>query len=289
MFGRFRNSWELVKESWAVLQSQKELVVFPIASLIGVVIVSIGFFVPMLGAGLFDQATRNGRSGMGIATFIVLFLFYVVIYTVIIFANSALVGAVMIKLKGGTPTLSDGIAVARQRLGVIVGYAIIAATVGMILQALSSSARSNKNLVVAIISSIVISLVGMAWNLATFLAVPVLVVEDVGPIEAIKRSAALLRQTWGEQVIGNAGIGMVFGLLTFGVILLGGLLVGLFASISSALAILAVILLIVAVAAISVVGSTLSIIYRSALYRYAAEGKVELFQPELIQGAFRPV
>ena len=133
-----------------------------------------------------------------------LFLFYLVQYTVIFFANSALVGAAMIRLRGGDPTLAMVSGLRFSRFGAIFGYALIAATVGIILQALSKRGT---------LANIVRSLVGMAWNLATYLVVPVLVVENVGPIEAIKRSANLLRRTWGEQVVGGAGMGLVFFLL----------------------------------------------------------------------------
>ena len=140
-------------------------------------------------------------------SYVLAFLFYVVSYTVIFFCNTALVGAAMIRLEGGDPTLRDGFRIAFDRLPQIIGYALIAATVGMILRWISERA--------GIVGQIIIGIIGFAWNIATFLVVPVLAVEKVGPIEAIKRSAGLLRRTWGEQLVGNAGIGIVFGLSRF--------------------------------------------------------------------------
>jgi Family of unknown function (DUF6159) len=225
MFATFSRSWELVKASWAVLRSDKELIVFPIVSMIGMVIVSIAFLVPAVMAGLFDSATRHGNNG--VASAIVGFLFYVVIYTVIFYANSALVGAAMIRLRGGDPTLRDGFRIASERAAAILGYAVIAATVGMILNALSRRA--------GIIGQIVISFIGFAWNVATFLVVPVLVVKKLSPLDAIKRSAALLKSTWGEQLVGNFSLGMVFGLLMLGVIVVIGVpLIAIGASANSA-------------------------------------------------------
>ena len=61
-------------------------------------------------------------------------------------------------------------------------------------------------------SRVVTSIVGFVWNVATFLVVPVLAVEDVGPIEAIKRSVSYLRKTWGEQLVGTFSISAVFQL-----------------------------------------------------------------------------
>jgi hypothetical protein len=281
MFDRINRSWELVKASYAVLRSDKELVIFPIVSFIGVILVTITFAIPTIAAGIFDSIGRDGADGIGIAGIIVGFLFYVVMYTVIIFSNTALIGAAMIRLKGGDPTLSDGFKIAQSRLGTILGYALISATVGMILRAISERG--------GLVGQIAASIFGFAWNLATFLAVPVLVAENVGPVEAVQRSTSLLKKTWGEQIVANFGIGMVFGLITFAIIIVGGGLIMLFVGLkSTALVILAVIVTVVAIIGVSLLGSTLSGIYQAALYRYATEGEAgDYFAPELIQGAFR--
>ncbi len=101
----------------------------------------------------------------------------------------------MIRLRGGDPTVDDGFRIALKHVGPILGYAFVAATVGMILRWLSE--RSGT------LGRIVVSLVGIAWNVTTYLTVPVLVMEEVGPIEAIKRSASLLKKSWGEQIVDN--------------------------------------------------------------------------------------
>ncbi|MFL7869629.1 MAG: DUF6159 family protein, partial [Anaerolineales bacterium] len=203
MFNKIKNSWNLIKASAAVLQADKELMIFPILSSIGVLIVTATFAFPMMAAGVFDNIVAGSSQYL---TYLVLFLFYVVQYTVIIFANAALIGAAMIRLKGGDPTVSDGFRIAFQHIGSILGYALLSATVGMVLRMISE--RSGT------LGRIVISLVGLAWNLATYLAVPVLVIEGLGPVEAIKRSTGLLKKTWGEQIVGNFSIGLIFVLAT---------------------------------------------------------------------------
>jgi hypothetical protein len=219
MFNRISNSWELVKASYNVLRSDKELVVFPIVSFIGVIIVTITFAFPLLASGIFQAMTEgtSSRAGAEILALIVGFLFYLVMYTVIFFCNTALVGAALIRLQGGDPTLSDGFRIATQRISTIVGYALISATVGMILRTVAERT--------GLLGQIVVSIIGFVWNVATFLTVPVLVVENVGPIEAVKRSANLLKKTWGEQFVGNFSIGTIFGLLIFAVIVAGVLLI----------------------------------------------------------------
>jgi hypothetical protein len=279
MFEKIGNSWALIKASAAVLRADKELIVFPIVSAIGVLVVTISFAFPMLLAGFFD-ALLAGRSQ--VFGFVLGFLFYVVQYTVIIFANSALVGAAMIRLRGGDPTVGDGFRIAMKHIGSILGYALISATVGMVLRWVSERGKT--------LGQIVSSILGLAWNLATYLVVPVLVVEGIGPVEAIKRSANLLKKTWGEQIVGNFSIGVVFGLLTVLVLILGIPVIVWAASTGSvALIALTVLLFVLILVFMGLINSTLSGIYIAAVYRYAAEGEASgFFSEEMVQEAFRP-
>ncbi len=278
MFARISNSWELVKASAAVLRADKELIVYPIVSSIGVLIVTVSFAVPFILTDLLGSFFSGGSQVLG---YIVLFFFYLTQYFVVIFANSALVGAAMIRLEGGDPTLSDGFRIAWSRLGTIFFYAVISATVGIILRWLSE--RNNT------LSRIAASLFGLAWSLATFLAVPILVIEDVGPIEAVKRSAELLKKTWGEQIVGNFSISLIFGIIAFAVILVDVPLIILAVSLEFfALIFLIVGITILALIALGFVSSTLTGIYTAAVYQYARSGETApFFREELVTGAFR--
>jgi hypothetical protein len=278
MFEKIGNSWGLIKASAGVLRADKELIVFPIVSAIGVLIVTASFALPMLLAGFFDSLMEGQGQVVG---YVVGFLFYVVQYTVIIFANSALVGAAMIRLEGGDPTVGDGVRIAGKHIVSILGYALLSATVGMVLRWVSERGKT--------VGRIVSSIVGLAWNLATYLAVPVLVVEGVGPLEAVKRSASLLKKTWGEQIAGNFSMGLIFGLVTFGVILLGIPVFILVASTESvALIVLTAVAFVLVLVFIGLINSTLNGIYVAAVYRYAAEGETDtFFAKEMVQGAFR--
>ena len=106
--GKIARSWELVKASWAVLQADKELIVFPILSTIAVCLVMVSFAVPMFLAGMFEAGFAPAGGLPILGTFLG-FVFYVLQYTIIFYCNSALVGAAMIRLKGGDPTLRDGL------------------------------------------------------------------------------------------------------------------------------------------------------------------------------------
>ncbi len=278
MFQRLSNSWELVKESFKVLQADKELMVFPLISSIGVVIVTLTFIFPLLFAGFFETLFRGGGQ---LAAFLAVFLYYIVQYTVIFFANTALVGAAMIRLRGGDPTVSDGLSIAGSRFFTILGYALISATVGMIFRAIAQRGGLGR---------IIVSIIGFVWNVGTFLVVPVLAVENVGPIDAIKRSVHLLKQTWGEQIAGNLGLGAFFGLVMFGWIVLGIAAVILIATglQSTSLAIVAAVIFLLGLVLIGLVHSTLNGIYTAAVYQFATEGKVSgFFNQGLVQSAFR--
>ena len=205
--GRFGRSWQLIKLCWGVLGQDKELIVFPIVSGIAVVIVTASFIVPGIFTGYWESFVGNDGT-IPVSMWVLVVLFYLVEYLVIIFFNAALVSAAMIRLKGGDPTLGDGLRGAWSHIGAILGWAAISATVGLVLQALRERG--------GFAGAIVAALGGMAWNIITFLVIPVLVVEGVNPIEGIKRSASLLKKTWGEQIIGNAGIGLIFGLIGLG-------------------------------------------------------------------------
>lgn len=278
MFERIRNSWELIKASWSVLKADKELAIFPLISGVGVILISITFILPMIAAGMFESLLGDNVQ---IFSYFILFLYYVATYTVIFFANTALVGAAMIRLKGGDPTVRDGLNIAKENFTSILGYALIAATVGLVLRWLSEKTGA--------IGRFIIGLVGIAWTLATYMVVPVLVVEKVGPVDAIKRSTELLKKTWGEQVAGNLGLGLIFGLLMVGVVLFTGLLAAASAGLES-FALMAIVLTIGAIAFLSlaIISSTLNSIYTAAVYLYAAEGKTgEWFDEQLIAQAFK--
>lgn len=276
MFDRIRRSWALTKASWAVLRSDRELLVFPAVSFVALMLVLLSYALPLVLVRGFVDFDTNEVSPAGM---VLTFLFYVVAYTVAFYFNTALVGAAMIRLNGGDPTIRDGLRIASSRLPAIIGYAVIAATVGMILRAISERAGW--------VGRIIIGFIGMAWAILTFLVVPVLAAEGVGPIEAIKRSGSLLRKTWGEQLIGGSAIGLVFGLLTFAVIAIGGALTVALASVNGYLSVVALVTTILVVGAIALVGSALSGIYRAALYQYAASGASAGFDESALSGAFR--
>jgi hypothetical protein len=279
MFSRLRNSWALVKASAGVLRADKELIIFPILSgLVGLVVMA-SFVLPSLLAGVFDSLLGGGARGIGL---LVGLSFYAVESFVGLFANSALIGAAMIRLRGGNPTVSDGFRIASKHFGAIFVFSFFSGAVGIVLRILARGGKGLGRLGAAI--------GGLAWNMVTYLVLPVLVVEEIHPVEAIIRSATLLKKTWGEQIVINLSTDAVFGLPK---LLVGGLLAltvfqGL--SFGSPLVFALVIALLVCVfLLLGLIESTLKGIYVAAVYRYAAQGEVGgFFSKEVVKGAFRP-
>ncbi len=273
---RFIGGVAMARASWRVLRADRELMVFPAASFVITILISIGFLVPFWASGyLADLAAGQ----VDLVMVIVGFLYYLTVYSVTIFCNVAVVAGALIRLEGGDPTIGDGFAAAFDRLPAIVGYAAIAATVGVVLRYLAERT--------GIIGRLVLGSLGVAWSLATFLVAPVLVVEGIGPLRAIVRSSTLLRSTWGEQVAGNVGIGLVFGLLMVVTVVAGVAVFSLVVDMSTYAAAAVVSLLVVVVAALALVSTTLEAILTASVYRYAATGKGSgMFPTSVIQDTF---
>lgn len=282
MFERFARSWALIKASASVLQKDKELLVFPAVSSVAAIIVAASFLGPLFVWGMGDPQALE-REEVSPLWYVWMFAFYLTQYFVIFFFNTALVGAASMRLEGQDPTVADGLRIAWSKVGTILGYAAIAATVGLILRAIEERAGW--------IGKWVAGLFGAAWTVATFMVVPVLVHRDIGPLDAVKESALLLRQTWGENLIGQGGVGLVFALLQIGLWLLFGFLA--FMALSSVQSVGLFVALLVTgflcTLILALLQAALSGIYSAALYRYATgHQNSEEFSSELLDRAFAP-
>ncbi|PJF35777.1 MAG: hypothetical protein CUN49_08850 [Candidatus Thermofonsia Clade 1 bacterium] len=291
MFKTFQRSWELTKISWSVLQKDKELLVFPLISMIGVAVISLIFALPLLSSGLI-QALAGEEESSAVAYIlgiVILFLYYLAISVVVTYSNAALTGAVFMRFDGKDPKLSDGFAIANNHLGAIVTFAAMNATVGVISALIRNAGRDSKNWVARSLADALADLVSTAWAIITFLAIPVMVREGKGAIEAVKRSAQLLSDTWGRQVVGSAGIGVIFALIALAFLIVIGPLFALALSANSAVLIgLVLALAVLILGGISLLNGALNSIYRVALYHYAHDHKVEFFEEEALRGAFVP-
>jgi hypothetical protein len=258
--GRIGYTFAMMRSSWEVLKKDKELLLFPLLSGFCCLLVMLSFALPMLltDYNIPAENATTQQKALGIA---ILFMYYFINYFVIIFFNSAIVACAIYRMRGGNPDFFTGFNAAAARLPQILGWAFVSATVGLLLRMLQN--RRNK------LGRILIGLIGMAWSIATFLVIPVLVVERKGPIEAVKSSMALLKKTWGHQLIGNFGFGLIFFLLS----LIG--IVPIALGVMSSLMFLKVLLIILGVTyliTLALVQSALQTIFQAALYLYAHDG-----------------
>lgn len=279
-------SWQLMTASWAVLRADKELLWFPVISGITMLLIFVVMFIPSV-AWAFASAMAEGSDGentMQFIGYIFLFLFYIVTYTINIYFSVALVGAALKRLDGKDPTVSDGFRIANERFGKILGYAVISATVGVILNVLRSD---NERW--GWIGRLVVDAIGLAWNVATFLVIPVMIVKDLGPFAAVKESATLLKKTWGEQITGNFGIGGIFVVLYILVVAAGIGLCGYLIYIENyGMAISTVVVAVFLIMLLAIMQGALNGIFQAALYRYAETGSVPSnFDAEIIKNAFK--
>lgn len=286
MLDRFMRSCQLAKASWDVLRSDRELVLLPILSIFAVVLVVLLWAMPIWGTGISVPETQ-GHDLLQLAQADPVFFGWIFVlsfaaYFVAFFFNTALVGAALERLGGGDPTLKSALALACQRAGPIFGYAFISATVGLVMA-----------LVVERVGGIIGRLlgvgIGFAWTVVTFLVVPILAAEGVGPITAIGESSALLRKTWGENVIGNVGISLAMSVIG-AAIMIFGFLSGLAASQQGYPELVVPILVGTAflLLASALVGAALRGIYVAAVYYYAVAGEPPWgFERDALQGAFR--
>lgn len=280
MSGRFSRSLELAKASWSVVRADKELMILPVLSVLALLVLVGSFALPLAALGAFNPEATGPEPGPG--SWIVGFAFYVVAYFIGIFFNTALVGAAMIRMDGGNPTVGDGLRIAWKRVGRIFGYACIAATVGVLLRMLEER--------VGWLGSLVVKLLGIGWALASFLVVPVLVTRDVGPVEAVKESAGLLRETWGENLIGGVGLGLAFALayVALGLAFAGAVLLVAQTNVPALVALVVLVALVAAVV-LAALQATMQGVYSAALYRYATshDAPIPGFPPGLMQQSFR--
>jgi hypothetical protein len=273
--GKITRTWSLMSECWQVLKQEKSLLFFPLISGICCLLLLGSFAVPFYLTGAWQPPGHDAAPQRQALYYGTLFAFCVANYFIVVFFNAAIVACAAIRMGGGTPTIGDGLRAAASRLPVIAGWALVSATVGLILRIIED--RSDK------IGQIVAGLLGMAWTLVSYLVVPILVIENKGPIAALQDSTALMKKTWGEQLVSNFSFGTIFFLLAvpaFALMFLGFYLGG--AAVGLVCVGVAAVYLII----LALIQSALHAIFQTALYLYARDGAVpEGFRSGVLEGA----
>ncbi|MFI5509820.1 DUF6159 family protein [Mycobacterium sp. NPDC051804] len=276
--GRISTGWALTKQSWAVLKNDRSLVIFPILSAVFATIAVVVIMVPAVFADAVVQGGADNQEGIifaiGGAVAIYVSTFFA------IFFNVALAACAARSLRGEDTKVSEGISAAMRQLGPILGWTLVAGTVGVILRVLENR--------LPLLGQIATAIAGAAWSVATFFVIPVIAMEGTGPFASLKRSVQVIKAKWGEGVTGQVAISAATGLIVFGVVFVGGGIA--FALVSINLKPIGIAVGAVAVAAVivvAIVSSALNSIFRVAVYQYAVTGQAPVaFDPQMVQAAF---
>jgi hypothetical protein len=276
MFQTIGQTFSLIRQSWRVLMQDRRLILLPLMAAATLLIVLGAFSAMAAATGTFDRlntAVAGTETEATAADVIMSALMLFVAYFVVMFFNAALVATAMERLRGRPASIGYGLSKAASHIPALIGWAIIAGTIGLILNALRD--RTDNFL-----GQIALSLAGGVWAYMTFFVIPVLVVEGLSPIGAIKRSGALLRSTWGNQVTANFGFMFIYivavliavlpAVVLFSVSPFLGLIVG-------------ALLLAFAVGTVQ----ALEGIFKAALYDYATGTVPVGFQEQTLRSAYR--
>jgi hypothetical protein len=278
MFRTIGHTFELMKTSWRVLQKDRELILFPIMSGIGLIVMLLLFLGIASGTGTLDRldtaSNTGGSEEIAPVDYAVTAAMYFSASFIVIFFNAALVAAALERLRGGDPNIKSGLKAAMSHLPAIIAWALISATIGLVLQILRDKLKGN------FIGQIILSMVGGVWAYLTFFVIPVLVAEGIGPIGAIKRSSSLFRETWGRQFAASFGFSIVY----FGAFLI--------AIVPAALLFFVTPIAGIAVGAITIpiaIGTVQAMegIFKAALYEYALGESPLEFDRNTLSGAYR--
>jgi hypothetical protein len=255
---RIRRGWVLTKKSWRLLNEHRELIRFPLYGAFATIPLAIVFLGP--GLILVDNDALAGA--------IPLFVIGVYVLSIVGFYFSVGLAAAADRIFRGEQnvTVADGLAVSRARFAQICGWAAVSTLISAVMTGLENQG--------GIFGQIAARLVGMAWSLVTFLAVPVIAIEGTGPLETLKRSASLFKSRWGQQITGNIAIGaaiFLIGVLPAAIVIVAGI------ALWSSAAFLGALLVIVGAIGLAIallISKALSGIFGIALYRYALDGEV---------------
>jgi hypothetical protein len=262
--GRLSRSWGLFKTSFSVIKHDKELLWMPVLSFLASLIMIAGIAGIGIVAGIFPNFT-NADGSVNAPAAALSFASYILLAFVQVYFHAATVAGANERLGGGDPTVGSSLRKANKHLGRLFLWAIVVATVNIILQAMRERSPA--------LMRIVISIVGTAWNLATYFVVPILIFEDKGIGGGLKGSGAYVKKTWGETIAGEVGIGFIATIVVVATVIVGGLLTFGLASVAGLGGLIfgAVITILAAILA-SVIFSVASAVYKTALYRYASTG-----------------
>lgn len=198
-------------------------------------------------------------------------------------SQAAVMVAANERFEGRNPTVGGSIKAALSRYGALSLFGLLEATVGIIMRAIQER--------LGFLGGLIRIIGGLLWAIATYFAIPEILFAQKGPIDAIKDSALLIKEKWGNALKSNIVAGAVIALVYLvglGTVM-GGIALLVNGEFDNGLA-----------AGLSLVGSGVVIFFigallqttvmayvRVALYRYATGKSLPGFNEELLGQAFK--
>ena len=257
--GRMANTWRLTKTSWSLLKKDRELLWLPVLSMLTILAIVIVAAVVGFVTGSFD--TGDDAQGLSGSAAVLGLVFVFLATATVVYFEGALVAGAHERMTGGDPTVRSALSKAASRLPSLLGWALITMTVGLLLRFLRERLGWLGQLLTFIAEA--------AWGVATYLVVPAIIIDDFRSFAGVKQSMSLVRRTWGENLIAQAGFGLLGFVLALPIILVAGLIAVLVPGVG---AIVGIVLGVVGVLTVSVVIGALGLYFKTALYEYATDG-----------------
>jgi hypothetical protein len=280
--GKFNASLQIIKQSWAVLKQNKEIMWIPIISSISSLVIMVAivvlFFIFAFGGSIEGIRTFDNSLTNNIIIYGVLFVYYLLTFLIVNYFQAVLFIIVQAHFSGKDLTLKQGFEEAKVSFNKILIWSLISATVGIVLGIIADKFK--------IAGRIIASLLGAAWNIMTYFSLPSLVIGKTSVKDSFKESASMIRKTWGETIIVNFGVGYCFGILAFVLIALA---VGIaFIIPTLTVGICVAVLLLICLIILSIISSTLGSIFKLVIYNYAKTGQVpQGFSSDIVKGALK--
>jgi hypothetical protein len=260
--GRMARGLAALGEAWDFLRERPRLMVIPLLSAASIAVAALLIFAPIL--------LLTGDLPFKVSIFIATAATALPFTFAGTFFNVAFLCMANDHMNGRDPSLREGFACARGRLRQIAAWSVLATFVGLILSALQNLPFDGSELFARIAGWIG----GIAWSLATFFVVPVLVLEGTGARQTVRRSARVFRERWGESLTGDVAIGVVFACVFIPSCMCGAIGATLVDEGATTAGVILIGIAVVIGAATMAVQSALTQLFTLVLYREATEGAI---------------
>lgn len=288
--GSWRRGWLITKSAWHVLKLDKELLAIPLVStLIGIIVIAIGYgggilLSPNVIHHINNSWSYDSHGSYSHATYAAWVGTSALLTLLSSYTIAAMIAMALKRLRGGDPTLGDGIKAVRGHLGALSLFTLVSFAIITILQRLESY--------LPFVGKLLAFLGEVAWRVAAFFAIPIIVDADsfVGPIDATKESVGLIKRSWKESSVNQFTMSSIFLVIILLELLIGGIgsgLVGLAAGVGFGIVtgVLVLLLLLLTI----LVSSAMDGIAKAVLYYYAVTGEApDQFDRRLLKEAFTP-